>query len=394
MASDDHGPWLTLAMIIFLTWAILFYAVRLWAKLRIKTIGADDWAVTGALILSIACQGIMHSAVSKGYGKRSDSLSADALDSINKRIYIGQFFYIVSVGLTRVASAFLVEQVAQHGPHTRPARMLAGLSGTWALLCLLMTAIRPPFSSPWIAVDGGRTMFWRWLAIEIGGLVVEIALWALVIRLVWSLQMQLSKRSLIVAVFGFRLLLLPIVITRLYYLAPSNNDDLNQSSIIAAIYTAAALQFSIVATSFTALKPFLTVFRQPVVAYGSIGGIFGPSANPGEPGCKLKLFHRVKHGPQGSDHSATWRPDQGSAQQSITAQPGRAVTRKRRDDTDDDRESLHNSCMNLPRRATNRVMEDSVSTQTDESDRMIVQRTTEVTVFYEHNKPAGVSGEV
>lgn len=49
-------------------------------------------------------------------------------------------------------------------------------------------------------------MFWRWLAIEIGGLIVEVALWALVIRLVWSLQMQLSKRSLIVAVFGFRLL--------------------------------------------------------------------------------------------------------------------------------------------------------------------------------------------
>ncbi|KAM3457684.1 hypothetical protein NHJ6243_007705 [Beauveria neobassiana] len=288
MASNDHGPWLTLAMIIFLTWAILFYAVRLWAKLRIKTIGADDWAVTGALILSIACQGIMHSAVSKGYGKRSDSLSADALDSINK----------------------------------------------------------------------------------------------------------LSKRSLIVAVFGFRLLLLPIVITRLYYLAPSNNDDLNQSSIIAAIYTAAALQFSIVATSFTALKPFLTVFRQPVVAYGSIGGIFGPSANPGEPGCKLKLFHRVKHGPQRSDHSANWRPDQGSAQQSISAQPGRAVTRKRRDDTDDDRESLYNSRMNLPRRATNRAMDDSVSAQTDESDRMMIQRTTEVTLFYEHNKPEGVSGEV
>ncbi|KAM3552068.1 hypothetical protein ARSEF4850_007562 [Beauveria asiatica] len=394
MANDDHASWLTLAMIVFLTWALLFYAVRVWAKLRIKTIGADDWAVTSALILSIVCQGIMHSAVSKGYGKRSDSLSADALDSISKRIYIGQFFYIASVGLTRVASAFLVEQVAQHGPHARPARMLAWLSGTWAVLCLVIVAVRPPFSSPWLAVDGGRTMFSRWLAVEVGGLVNEAALWALIIQLVWSLQMQLSRRSLVIAVFGFRLLLLPIVITRLYYLAPSNNDDPNQSNIIAAIYTAAALQFSIVATSFTALKPFLAVFRQPVVAYGSIGGILGFNADLGESGRKFKMFHRVKRLPERPDDSANWRLDQGSAHPSVTAKPGRAVTRKRRDDKDDGRERLHHSCMNLPRRAPNRVMDDGAPTQTDESDRMMIQRTTEVTVLYEHNKPAGGSCEV
>ncbi|KAM3457580.1 hypothetical protein MY3296_001012 [Beauveria thailandica] len=254
MANDDHASWLTLAMIVFLTWALLFYAVRVWAKLRIKTIGADDWAVTGALILSIVCQGIMHSAVSKG--------------------------------------------------------------------------------------------------------------------------------------------LLPIVITRLYYLAPSNNDDPNQSSIIAAIYTAAALQFSIVATSFTALKPFLAVFRQPVVAYGSIGGILGFNADLGESGRKFKMFHRVKRLPERPDDSANWRPDQGSARPSVTAKPGRAVTRKRRGDKDDGRERLHHSCMNLPRRAPNRVMDDGAPTQTDESDRMIIQRTTEVTVLCEHNKPAGGSCEV
>ncbi|KAM3508513.1 hypothetical protein MY11210_006688 [Beauveria gryllotalpidicola] len=285
MANDDHGPWLTLAMILFLAWAILFYGVRLWAKLRIKTIGADDWAVTGALVLSIICQGIMHSAVGKGYGKRSDSLSADALDSINK----------------------------------------------------------------------------------------------------------LSRRSLIIAAFGFRLLVLPLVIMRLYHLAPSNNDDLNHSSIIAAIYTAAVLQLSIVATSVTALKPFLAVFRQPMLAYGSIGGMLGRSADLGESGCKLKMFHRVRRLPEGSGDSASWWPDQHpSAERSITAEPGRAVTRKGRDDGGHDGERLyHHSFMNLPRRATNRAMDDGASTETDESDGMIIQRTTKVTVLYKHNKPAG-----
>lgn len=50
MSGDDHGLWLKLAMIMFLTWSVLFYGVRLWAKLRVKTTGADDVAVTCALV--------------------------------------------------------------------------------------------------------------------------------------------------------------------------------------------------------------------------------------------------------------------------------------------------------------------------------------------------------
>lgn len=50
MAGDDHGPWLTTAMIIFLTWSILFSLVRLWAKLRVKTAGWDDATVSIALV--------------------------------------------------------------------------------------------------------------------------------------------------------------------------------------------------------------------------------------------------------------------------------------------------------------------------------------------------------
>lgn len=50
MAGDDHGPWLKSAMIIFLTWSILFYGVRLWGRLRVKTAASDDVVVTCALV--------------------------------------------------------------------------------------------------------------------------------------------------------------------------------------------------------------------------------------------------------------------------------------------------------------------------------------------------------
>ena len=50
MAGDDHRLWLKLAMIMFLTWSILFYGVRLWGRLRVKTAASDDVVVTCALV--------------------------------------------------------------------------------------------------------------------------------------------------------------------------------------------------------------------------------------------------------------------------------------------------------------------------------------------------------
>lgn len=172
---------------------------------------------------------------------------------------------------------------------------------------------------------------------------------------------------------------------RLFYLDPSRNDDANYSSIIAAIFTAGALQFSIVATSVTALKPFLTVFNQPMFAYGS-GGIVGRSADSGDPYYKLEMFRRVDRKVEISDDSANWRPDQGSAQRSITAEPGRAFTRVRREGDSGDRSRPYKGSATRPPRAA-RTSDDAASAQTDGSERMIIQKTTEVMVRYEDDDP-------
>lgn len=117
---------------------------------------------------------------------------------------------------------------------------------------------------------------------------------------------------------------------RLCYLAPSRNGDLNQSSITAAIFTAGALHFSIIATSVTALKPFITVFDQPKFGYGR-------SAESGDPCYKLEMFRRVNRQLDVQDDSAKWRPCQGSSGRSILSEPDKVITRERGDGESDDR---------------------------------------------------------
>lgn len=53
--------------------------------------------------------------------------------------------------------------------------------------------------------------FHRWIAVEVLGMVVEVALWVHSMSLIWGLQMKLKKRILILTVFACRLL---YVVTR------------------------------------------------------------------------------------------------------------------------------------------------------------------------------------
>ncbi|KAJ4147213.1 hypothetical protein LMH87_001752 [Akanthomyces muscarius] len=350
MAGDDHGLWLKLAMIMFLTWSLLFYGVRLWGRLRVKTAASDDVVVTCALAISFVGQGIMYTAVHKGYGKRSESLSTDALHSIHKYIYAAHYIYVISVGTTRVASALSIEHIAQQGPYTRRARAMAWLSGAWTFTSLLVVAIRPPYMRPWLAADGQSTMFSRWIGVEATGLAVEVALWALAIHLVMSLQMQQNRRIFIIAAFGFP-----------------------------AILTAGALHFSIIATSVTALKPFLTVFDQPKFGYGR-------SAESGDPYYKLEMFRRVNRQLDVEDDSANWRPHQGSSERSILSEPDKVMTRKRGDSDGDDRSRPYHGSANRPPRARDPTFGDVTFLQTHTWERLLIQKTTEFVVRYEEDK--------
>jgi hypothetical protein len=63
----------------------------------------------------------------------------------------------------------------------------------------------------------------------------------------------------------------PILIGRLYFLSPSQNDDPTWTSVLPGILTEAALEYAIIATSITALKPFLRPFHTGAIV-NSVGG--------------------------------------------------------------------------------------------------------------------------
>lgn len=170
--------------------------------------------------------------------------------------------------------------------------------------------------------------------------------------------------------------LFPLVALRLYFLAPWKNDDTNQSSIIAAIFTTSVLQFSIIATSVTALKPFLTVFKQPVVAYGRSTDSSGTNG-------KLEMFHRINRHKGLSDDSFNRRTDQsGSGRRSMTAEPSKAVTRMSRDGAGGENGRPYHISSSQPPRLMDPIADDGPFTM-GYTSQLDIHKMTEVVVHYE-----------
>lgn len=176
---------------------------------------------------------------------------------LTQALYGSQLCYVVSLGLTKMSTAFFIGHLSRYAPHFRISYILAAASGLWTVASTILIALRGNLSRPWATYDGSEALvgfihipsyltllslntpqYVRWIAIEAVGLVVEVALWGYSIDIVWGLQMKISKRILILCAFACRLLyiypylpssshhltrdrLIPIIGIRLFYLSPS-----------------------------------------------------------------------------------------------------------------------------------------------------------------------------
>lgn len=265
----------------------------MWVKLgRKQTWGHDDTVVSLAFLTALIHISSVFWAINNGFGEPLKDIDPTNLHTVEAAMYTSELSYVVTIGLTRVATALFIANLTRHKPQVRMSYILGGISILWLVASTLAIALRGDLSQPWATLDGSGELWARWIVVEIAGLVVEIGLWFMSLSLVWGLQMRLSKRVLILGAFGGRLLIAPILAGRLYLLSPGENDNATWTSVLPGILTEAALEYSLIATSITALKPFLRPFHTGAIV-NSVGGagsglMYGSAAYRGGQGVYMR----------------------------------------------------------------------------------------------------------
>ncbi|KAM3512339.1 hypothetical protein MY11210_004052 [Beauveria gryllotalpidicola] len=214
--------------------------------------------------------------------------------------------------------------------------------------------------------------------------------------------MALRKRIYILSAFGVKLVLVVLIGLRLKYLAPWRNWEPTLTSIVPGIFTQAVLHFSIMASCVTTLKPFLRHFDPTYVlesADVSSSKRSRASINASrDPYYRLGAINRLNRSRDDPNDNVNWRPYQGpkqadlcsaayhdssATQSSQSSKEGRLsrASRSIRANLRGVAQGRQNSAMR------SKSQGDAVSLRTDASDRMIIERTTEVLVEHEITAP-------
>jgi hypothetical protein len=79
-------------------------------------------------------------------------------------MYTSELSYVVTIGLTRIATGLFIGNLTRHRPQVRMAHILSGVAAVWTTASLFVVALRGDLSKPWATLNGTQGMVSRFIS--------------------------------------------------------------------------------------------------------------------------------------------------------------------------------------------------------------------------------------
>ncbi|KAF2771418.1 hypothetical protein EJ03DRAFT_372772 [Teratosphaeria nubilosa] len=256
----NSAPSATISAILFLTWAFLTFAVRLCTKYgKRDKWGHDDTAMTLAFLLGAGNVAALCYAISLGFGNPWSTFTPSDETACEKALYVASIFYVVAMGFTRMSASLFAERLLSQDRMTAMGHAPLAAYSVWTFAATMAVALRGDVENPWDTRIGSRDLYVRYICYEVSGVVLDVAIVSLAIRIIWTLRIAISKRMIPISIFACRLLIVPPIALRLWKLKPSNDTSV-RPNLMSIVYTQAALHSAFILASSTHIVPFLKPF--------------------------------------------------------------------------------------------------------------------------------------
>ncbi|KAH9845174.1 hypothetical protein Tdes44962_MAKER06819 [Teratosphaeria destructans] len=258
--SGNSAPSATISAILFLTWAFLTFTVRLCTKYgKRDKWGHDDTAMTLAFLLSAGNVAALCYAVHLGLGNPWATFTPSDEWACEKALYVASILYVLSMGFTRMSASIFAERLLGQDRGTAMGHAPLAAYSLWTFAATMAVALRGDVKHPWDTRIGSRNLYIRYICIEVSGVILDVAIVSLAIRVIWTLRIAISKRMIPISIFACRLLIVPLIALRLWKLKPSNTTSV-RPNLMSIVYTQAALHSAFMLASSTHIVPFLKPF--------------------------------------------------------------------------------------------------------------------------------------
>ena len=177
---------------------------------------------------------------------------------------------MLTLGLAKLSVLLLLRGICTDKRHRFVTLATCCAVLLWTVGGIVALAARCGTKLPWTATDVPRQcidMSTFWIAMLPVDVITEVIIVTIPILLVIRLQTALSKKTVIVAAFMFRLALVAASIVRIpYVISYSPSTDFTFRTVNTEILNQVVLSVSIISACVPCLKPFLDVFESGQMA--------------------------------------------------------------------------------------------------------------------------------
>ncbi|KAK1759194.1 hypothetical protein QBC47DRAFT_99712 [Echria macrotheca] len=382
-ATDQSGA-VIIGAALALVFALIAMFIRLYVRLQFQRgFSMDDMLAATSMAFFILQSGLVFGEVHQGFGKTIDDVSPAGLVAIQKIGYVADIFYLLTTLLTKGSIGYLFIRLSPDINHIRAAYGCLAAATVFTVASILATCLRCDLQAPWIFINAQCTgLLTRWQAIAALDIISEVGLFAVAIHMTQGLRVSVSSKLVVLFAFGLRLIILVPILIRLKYLGDSiSSSNWTLDGVLTVLCTQIHISYAIIATTTPCLRPFMAALS---TNYG------GPTETKTPSGTKLSAskLSKMTGNSDRSKRSAAQKSEVGYALEDMTVteperdiearhsavpqeDPGAKVPTTRWDGAD-----YRVAIM------SRNLSGDARSTQSNDSQKMIISKNTEWQVEY------------
>ncbi|KAM7188890.1 hypothetical protein V8F20_010399 [Naviculisporaceae sp. PSN 640] len=262
-ATDQTGV-VIIGAILALVFSVISMFIRLFIRSKFQNeFAKDDTAAFVALGLFVIQSGLLFGQVSFGFGKTMEDISGTGLVELQRIGYVSDIFAFFTLWATKCSIAFLFIRLSPDRTHILLARICLGVSTFVMMLSILITSLRCDLARPWIFIgEQCPGLISRWQVVVALDIFTEVSLFAVALFLTLGLQLSVSKKIVVLLAFGLRVPVIAPAILRLTYLDSFFfGPDPPLDGVTASLCMQIQISYAIIAMTTPCLRPFMSALN-------------------------------------------------------------------------------------------------------------------------------------
>ena len=203
-ADDKRGLIVvTGAAVLAFVWSC--FLIRVWLRLQSREWRSDDWWLAAATVLDTVQSAIIFHLVNLGLGASQAGVPLSQLEQLGREGFASQLIYVFVILASKLSVLFLYLRLSPGGSHRIVSWSLVAMSCLWGLVSVILIAVPCNPVQTYTDADNCTNRWPKWLSIGTFDILTEFFIFLAAIHLIYSLQMRLLTKFLVIFAFSARL---------------------------------------------------------------------------------------------------------------------------------------------------------------------------------------------